>query len=151
MQVDDPEVVDILDRSMVVCIATLSGQGRPSIHPIYFIRSNGKIWIGTPDWTVAVRNVKADHRVTLLFNVEQDSADRRVLRISGLASIRSDLQAIRSYSLRVARKYILTTDGLRNWLTHLRQVWLRRTYTAQSRQKGKTCIIEITPTHFELL
>ncbi len=151
MNADDPAVHEILSRSMVVCIATLSPNGRPSIHPIYFILKKGKIWIGTPDWTVAVRNVKADPRVSLLFNVERDRDDRRVLRVTGQANILTDSEIIRAYSLGVARKYILTPKALSNWLTHLRQVWLRRYYTAQSREKGLTCVIEVTPTQFELL
>ncbi len=151
MKADDPAVVDILTRSMVVCIATLSLNERPSIHPIYFTLSAGKIWIGTPDWTVAVRNVRANSRVVLLFNVEQDPGDRRVLRITGEATIRTTPEILRAYSLRVARKYIFTLPGLINWLTHPRQLQLRRYYTAQSRSKGKTCVIEVTPARFELL
>ena len=151
MQVDDPVAVEILSRSMVVCIATLTRHGRPSLHPIYFVPQHGKIWIGTPDWTAAVRNVKANPRVSLLFNVEQDEHDRRVLRIRGEAQIRTEPQIIRAYGLRVAKKYILTAKGLANWLKHLRQAWLRRYYVAQSHEKGQTCVIEVTPTQVELL
>ena len=151
MEADDPAVREILSRSMVVCIATLSHHDRPSIHPIYFILNNGKIWIGTPDWTVAVRNVKANPRVSLLFNIEQAPEDRRVLRVTGQANIRIDPETKRAYNLGVARKYILTPKALSNWLTHLRQVWLRRYYTAQSKVKGEMCVIEVTPAQFELL
>jgi hypothetical protein len=151
MNTNDPVIHEILSRSMVVCIATLSTLGRPSIHPIYFILNNGKIWIGTPDWTVAVRNVKADPRVSLLFNIEQAPVDRRVLRVTGQANIRTDIDILRAYSLGVARKYILTPRALYNWISHLPQVWLRRYYTAQSREKGQMCVIEVAPTQFELL
>ena len=70
MTADDPVVLDILRRSMVARIATLSRSGRPSVNPLYFIYLNGKIWLGTPEWTLAARNVKADPRVSVLFNVE---------------------------------------------------------------------------------
>ena len=151
MTADDPVVLDILRRSMVARIATLSRSGRPSVNPLYFIFLNGKIWLGTPEWTLAARNIKADPRVSVLFNVEQDPGDRRVLRISGQARVRTDTEALRSYNPRVVRKYILTPGGIYNWLTPPRQLWLRRYYTAQSAQKGLAGVIEVTPELIELL
>ncbi len=151
MKVDDPVALDILKRCMVARIATLSRNGRPSVNPLYFIHLDGLIWLGTPDWTLSVRNIKADPRVSLLFGIEQDLHDQRVLRINGRASVRSDRQTQQSYGIRVARKYILTADGIRNWLSHPRQLWLRRYYTAQSAQKGHSCVIEVIPEQVELI
>ncbi len=151
MNLEDPPVRDLLSRSMVARIATLSRTGRPSVNPLYFICIDRKIWLGTADWTLAARNVKADPRVSMLFNIERAPDDLRVIRITGSAWVRVDPQAVRTYSLKVVRKYILTPAGLLNWLTHLRQIWLRRYYTAQSRQKGRTCVIEVSPETIELL
>jgi general stress protein 26 len=151
MKADDPAVLDVMRRSMVARIATLSHNGRPSINPLYFVYVNGHIWLGTVDWTLAVRNVKADPRVSVLFKVEQDKSDRRVLRISGRAIVRTDPKGQRSYNLRVARKYILTPGGIRNELAHIRQLPLRRTYAAQSVEKGQPCVIEVTPEQAEFL
>ena len=145
MIADDPVVRNILRRSMVAHIATLSRSGRPSVNPLYFIYLNGKIWLGTPEWTLAARNVKADPRVCVLFNVEQDPADRRVLHIIGQARVRTDAEALRSYNPPMARKYVLTPGGIYNWLTQPRQLWLRRYYIAQSAQKGPAGVIEVTP------
>ena len=150
MAAEEALVEDILRRSMVARIATLSRSGRPSVNPLYFITLDGKILLGTADWTLAARNVTADPRVSLLFQVETDSGERPVLRIWGRARVRTDAAALTPYNLRVVRKYILTLAGLFNWLTHPRQIWLRRYYTAQSSQKGQTCVIEVTPEGFEL-
>lgn len=151
MEVDAPVVLNILRRSMVARIATLSRNGRPSINPLYFIYRQGKIWLGTADWTLAARNVKADPRVSLLFEVERDPGDSRVLRISGRAGLRTDAEAQRSYGLRVAFKYLLTPNGIRNALSHHRQIRLYPNYVAQSRQKGHPCVIEVMPEQVELL
>jgi nitroimidazol reductase NimA-like FMN-containing flavoprotein (pyridoxamine 5'-phosphate oxidase superfamily) len=105
MKADDPAVLDVMRRSMVARIATLSRNGRPSINPLYFVYLNGHIWLGTVDWTLAAHNIKADPRVSVLFEVEQDPSDRRVLRIRGRASVRTDRKAQRSYNLRAAWKY----------------------------------------------
>jgi hypothetical protein len=37
MKADDPAVLDIMRRSMVARIATLSRNGRPSINPLYLL------------------------------------------------------------------------------------------------------------------
>jgi general stress protein 26 len=151
MNTDDPAVLDVIRRSMVARIATLSHNGRPSINPLYFVYLNGHIWLGTVDWTLAARNVKTDPRVSVLFEVEQDQSDWRVLRISGRASVRTDQNAQRSYNLRVALKYILTPGGILNELAHIRLFSLRRTYRAQSAEKGQSCVIEVIPEQAELL
>jgi nitroimidazol reductase NimA-like FMN-containing flavoprotein (pyridoxamine 5'-phosphate oxidase superfamily) len=105
MNVDDPAMLDILRRCMVARIATLSCNGRPSINPLYFVCQSGRIWLGTSEWTLAARNVQADSRVSVLFEVEQHMRSHRVLRISGQASVRTEQKVQRSYALRVARKY----------------------------------------------
>ena len=151
MNADDPLALDIVRRSMVARIATLSRTGRPSITPLYFVRVGGRIWLGTVDWTLAARNAGADPRVSVLFQPERDAADRRVLRIRGRASVRVDRGMQRSYDLRVARKYLLTPGGIRNALAHVRQLPLFRNYRAQSAERGRSCVIEVTPEHAELL
>ena len=151
MKADDPSVLDVMRRSMVARIATLSHNGRPSINPLYFVYLNGHIWLGTVDWTLAARNVKADPRVSVLFEVEQDPSDHRVLRIRGRASVRTDQKAQRSYNLRAARKYLLTPGGIRNALAHIRQLPLMHNYHAQSAEKGQSCVIEVTPEQAEFL
>jgi hypothetical protein len=142
MKADDPAVLDVLRRSMVARIATLSRSGRPSITPLYFVYLNGRIWLGTSEWTLAARDVAADQRVSVLFEVERDTSDRRVLRISGRARVRTDQQAQRSYALRAARKYVLTPGAIRDTLAHVRLLPIRRQYQVRSAQKGSSCVIE---------
>jgi len=79
MEVDDPVALDIVRRSMVARIATVSRGGRPSVTPIYFVPMGGRIWLATLDWTLAARNVNADPRVSVLVDTECDPGDRRVL------------------------------------------------------------------------
>lgn len=151
MRADDPAVLEVLRWSMVARIATLSRNGRPSINPLYFVCVNGRIWLGTVEWTLAARNVGADPRVSVLFEVERDTGDLRVLRIRGRARVRTDRRAQRSYGLRVTRKYLVTPGGIRNALAHVRKLRLRRKYHVQSAQKGRPCVIEVIPEEAELL
>ena len=151
MNVDAPAVVDVMRRSMVARIATLSSNGRPSISPLYFIYLNGHVWLGTSDWTLAARNVKADPRVSVLFNVERERSDQRVLRISGRACVNTDRAVQRTYDLRVMRKYVLTPGGILNYLTNFRRLLPMHYYHAQSAAKGLACVIDVTPEQVEFL
>jgi len=151
MNVDDPAMLDILRRCMVARIATLSCNGRPSINPLYFVCQRGRIWLGTSEWTLAARDVQADSRVSVLFEVEQHMCSHRVLRISGQASVRTEQKVQRSYALRVARKYLLTPGGIGNYLAHLRQFPSMHQYHAQSAEKGRACVIEVIPQTAEWL
>ena len=151
MQVDDPAVLDVIRRCMVARIATLSSNRRPSINPLYFVTVNGHVWLGTADRTLAARNVKADPRVSVLFNVERDRSDRRVLRLSGRAGVNVDRDVQRTYQSRVARKYILTPAGLLHYLINLRLLRPMHFYHAQSAEKGLACVIDVTTEHAEFL
>lgn len=134
---------------MVARIATLSRSGRPSINPLCFIYLNGHVWLGTADWTLAARNVKANPRVSVLFAVERDRADHRVLRISGRASVDTDQKVQSTYGLRATRKYFLTPGGIRNALMHLGRLLPMHYYHAQSAEKGLPCVIDVIPEQAE--
>ncbi len=151
MRIDDPGVVDVLHRSMIARIAPLSRNGRPSITPIYFVFVNGHIWLGTSNWTLAARDVKADPRVSVLFNVERNPGDHRILRITGRAKVRTAPEVQRTYNLRVAFKASLTPSGIRNNLAHLSLLPLMHRYHAQSAEKGKACVIDVTPEQAEFI
>jgi general stress protein 26 len=151
MNIDDPAVINVLHRSMIARIATLSRTGRPSINPLYFVYLDDHLWLSTADWTLAARNVKADPRVSVLFEVEQDHADHQVLRISGRASVRTDQEVQRCNNLQAVRKYFLTPGGILNAVTHVRLFQAMHYYHAQSAEKGLACVIEVTPEQVEFL
>src|SRR6476660_8832080 len=120
MNPDDPAVVDILRRAMVARIATDSRNGRPHVNPLYFVCGNGKIYLGTTDRTLAALNVKANPRVTILFNIDSEPNDPRVLRVRGGATVRTDSKLCRWYVLRDVRKYFMSRRGLGNTFAHAR-------------------------------
>lgn len=150
MNRDDPAVVNILRRAMVARIATVSHKGRPHINPLYFVYDGGHIYLGTSDRTLAALNVKANPRVMILFNVESEPSDRRVLRIRGRATVRTDTRLCRWYVRRDARKYFISWHGLGNTLTHVRLLCLVRRYI-WSGAKGQACVLEVQPDEAELL
>jgi general stress protein 26 len=150
MNPDDPPVADILRRAMVARIATISRSGRPHVNPLYFLCGNGKIYLGTVDRTLAALNVKADPRVTILFNIESEPNDPRVLRIHGSAVVRTDSRLCRWYAIRDMRKYFMSRRGLGNTLAHARLLPVVRRFLS-SGEKGKMCVLEVRPEDAELL
>ncbi len=151
MRVDEPAVSDVLRRAMVARIATLSSAGRPSVNPLYFICHDNHVWLGTSDWTLAARNVKANPRVSVLFNCERDRSDRRVLRVGGLAVVNTEPAVMQIYNHHVARKYILTPAGILHYLKHFRLLLPMHYYHVQSKEKGRPCIIDLLPDYAEFL
>jgi general stress protein 26 len=150
MHPDDPEVVDILRRAMVARIATVSRNGRPHVNPLYFVCANGRIYLGTTDRTLAALNVKANPRVTILFDIERAPNDWRVLRIHGDATVRTDTRLCRWYMRRDLRKYIFNRRGFGNSLAHARLLPLVRRFVS-SGEKGKECVLEVRSEEAELL
>ncbi|MEP7286183.1 MAG: pyridoxamine 5'-phosphate oxidase family protein [Chloroflexota bacterium] len=151
MKADEPAVQDVMRRSMVARIATLSRNGRPSITPLYFVCINGHLWLSTSDWTLAARDAKANPNVSILLDMTHIPHDHRILRIMGRANVQTYTKLPRSYVFWVALKYSLSPGGLRNNLAHLRQLRLMNRYHAQSKEKGLPCIIEVTSEQVEFL
>lgn len=147
MNLTDPSVLDILRRSMVARIATMSRTGRPHVNPLYFLVIDGHIHLGTATATLAAYNVGANPQVQVLFEDERHPTDRRVLRISGEAVVRTDPDLMKRYRRGVARKYVMTPAGLWNMLVHPRQ-WVPM-YRYTSAAEG--CVIDVTPTSFEII
>lgn len=151
MQITDPAALDILRRAKVARIATLSANGRPSVTSIYFAVVNGHIWLGTADWTLAAREAAADPRVSVLLQNERDPQDRRILRITGNAVVRLDGAAQRVFMIQAALRYSWTPGGLLNQWKHRHLLGMMRRYHAQSADKGKPCVIDVTPERVEIL
>jgi general stress protein 26 len=150
MNPNDPAVVHILRRAMVARIATVSRNGRPHVNPLYFVCGSGKIYLGTTDRTLAALNVKANQRVTIMFNIESEPNDRRVLRIHGGAVVRTDARLCRWYIRRDLRKYIFSRRGFGNALAHARLLPLVRRFVS-SGEKGQECVLEVRPEEAEFL
>lgn len=143
----DLPVADIVGRAMVARIATVSRHGRPHVNPLYFVVDGGHVHLGTATFTLAARNVAANPEVEILFEVEADPADHRVLRMRGTAVVRTEPEVQARYRRAVTRKYILTPGGLGNLLAHPHR-WraLRRHVSGDA-----GCVLDVTPTGAELL
>lgn len=151
MDPGDIEVRRILDRAMVARLATISANGRPHANPLYFVVDGPRVHLGTGLDTLAARNVAANPAVQILFELERDAGDRRVLRLNGNAVLRTEPHILRKYRRRDGRKYFGAPRGWWMTLRHLRQMWLTRRYLSTSDPKAGHCVIEVEPTSAEIL
>lgn len=147
----DAATLERLSSAKVSRLATRSSRGRPSVNPLYFVVRDQRIWLGTPEWTLAARNVLADARVLLLFDSDGSSGDEWIVRVGGRARVLRDAATLRQYNVAVARKYVLSARWFRSAVTHPRQRALRRHYRRQSTARGAPAVIEVVPAHAEWL
>ena len=147
----DPRVQYSIDRAMVARLATVSCSGRPHVNPIYFVVHGSRLWLGTATGTLAARNVAANPSVQVLLEVEGDPPDRRLVRITGRATIRTEPGLLKQYRRRDARKYFRSLRGLLMSLRHVHRLFLTTRYLSTTDPTSGHCIIEVVPTRFEVL
>jgi len=122
----------------------------PHVNPLYFTYANGHIYLGTCDRTLAALNVNANSAVTVLFNIEREPSDRRVLRVYARARLITEPRACRWYVRRVSFKYFVNWGGFRDTLANARLLYLMHRYHS-SGEKGKQCVMEVVPERVEVL
>lgn len=83
-------------------VATIMPDGRPQLTPNWYFWDGERFWISTLDWTVKVRNVRRDPRVTLCL----DEGDRRgnYVQVFGTAELHEG--DVEDMTLALIRKYI---------------------------------------------
>jgi general stress protein 26 len=163
MTLTDALVQHLLKRAMVARMATVSRSGRPHVNPNYFVVDGSRLWLGTTTgtlsrlWlgtttgTLAARNVAVNPAVQLLFEVEEDPTDSRLMRITGTAAIRTEPDLLKEYKRRDVRKYFRSLRGLLMSLRHMHRVFLTSKYLSTSDPANRHCVIEVEPTKIEIL
>lgn len=107
-----PEHEAFLRTQIHAIVATLQPDGMPQLTPNWYWWDGERFWISTLDWTVKVRNLKRDPRITLCI----DSGKRRenYVQVFGTAEvIEGD---VRETTLDLIRKYEPTEEASqRHW------------------------------------
>jgi PPOX class probable F420-dependent enzyme len=96
-----PEHEEFLRTTHHAIVATIQPDGQPQLTPNWYWWDGERFWISTLDWTVKVRNLKRDPRVTLCL----DTGRRRenYVQIFGTAEvIEGD---VKETTLDLIRKY----------------------------------------------
>ena len=107
-----PEHEAFLNSQPHAIVATIQPDGVPQLTPNWYWWDGERFWISTLDWTVKVRNLKRDPRITLCI----DTGKRRenYVQVFGTAEvIEGDVKAI---TLDLIRKYEPTEEASqRHW------------------------------------
>jgi PPOX class probable F420-dependent enzyme len=107
-----PEHVEFLETQAHAIVATIQPDGTPQLTPNWYWWDGERIWISTLDWTVKVKNLKRDPRITLCI----DAGKRRAnyVQVFGTAEvIEGD---VKDTTLDLIRKYEPTEEeSQRHW------------------------------------
>ncbi len=155
MKIEDPEVREFLDRSMIMRMASLSPKGQPIIRCLWFVCQQGRIYIFIGEASPTGRGISVHPDVTLLFDCERGPPSNRLLRVRGQAVYRRERGIVARVLLGLARKYFLTPPGLRNLLANARLIplWVRFYVEPgwEQRGRGLGIIMEVLPESVEFL
>jgi F420H(2)-dependent biliverdin reductase len=78
-----------LAHERIAWMCTLPPDGSPHVTPVWFVYRDGTWWIGSEERSVKVRNVSADHRVSLAL----DGGDAPVVAEGRARILRRDFAA----------------------------------------------------------
>lgn len=150
MDADDPQVTEMLGRSMNVRVGTLSSSGVPHLTPLRFVHDGRAIYALTRAGSPAARHIAERPGVVLLFDAERSDAGAPVLRMRAQATIRPEADLKRWFERRAAARYFLRPAGLWNMVRHWRNLpaWVRR-----RRESGPEAmaLIEMVPETAEMV
>jgi PPOX class probable F420-dependent enzyme len=107
-----PDKEAFLRTQIHAIVATLQPDGVPQLTPNWYWWDGERFWISTLDWTVKVRNLKQDPRVTLC--IDSGKRYETYVQVFGTAEvIEGDVKAT---TLDLIRKYEPTEEASqRHW------------------------------------
>jgi PPOX class probable F420-dependent enzyme len=125
-----PERDDWLRRMPHAMVATIQRDGMPQVTPNWYWWDGERFWISTLDWTVKVKNLQRDPRITLC--IEEWNRRAQYVQIFGTAEVLGG--DVRDTTLDLIRKYEATEEAT---LAHWEGI------------KGDRVLIAVTPTRMQ--
>lgn len=105
-----PELSDVrrrlLEETHNAVIGTIQPDGYPQLTPNWYLWDGAAFWVSTLDWTIKVRNVRRDPRVTVC--VDSGTGGGDYVQVFGRCElIEGD---VREQTMELIRKYRATED-----------------------------------------
>jgi len=97
---------EFVARERVVRIATTSAHGQPHLVPVCHVVAGGKLYVGTGDDDVKIRNLRANPRITVTADLYSDDwASIKGVMIQGRAKVIARGPAFQRARKRLYAKY----------------------------------------------
>jgi PPOX class probable F420-dependent enzyme len=123
------DVAALLDWERVCRVATVSADGVPHIVPVCHVLDGGKLYFGTGQDDVKIRNLRANPRATVVVDVYSDQwSTLRGAMVQGTARIIEGGPAFRRVRRRLYEKYPQYPDDA-------------------ALDESDSLVVEVTPTH----
>ena len=102
-----PSHVEFLKTMPHAIVATIQPDGTPQLTPNWYWWDGERIWISTLDWTVKVKNLKRDPRITIC--IDEGKRRTNYVQVFGTAEvIEGD---VKETTLDLIRKYEPTEEA----------------------------------------
>ncbi|MCS7059534.1 MAG: PPOX class F420-dependent oxidoreductase [Anaerolineae bacterium] len=129
----DSEVIEFLNRPLLMRLATLGADGYPQVTPVWYLQEGGRLFTSTQRDRVKYRNMARDRRVGA--SIDDDAQPYRGVSIKGLAILHEPGEPgfdMREMVRRIVARYTAPAevDGMVEWLF-----------------QGPRVVIEIEPVH----
>ena len=94
----------LADGSRTGKVATVRGDGRPHVVPVWFVIDGHELVFMTGDRTVKARSLARDPRLAL--SVDLEEPPYAFVTVEGTATISDDLEAMLPYSIAIGCRYM---------------------------------------------
>lgn len=85
-------------------LATVRADGRPHLTPVWFVVDGDDLVFNAGEDTVKARNLRRDHRLTLV--VDDDQFPYAYVVVEGTATLSDDLAQVRRWATIIAERYV---------------------------------------------
>jgi PPOX class probable F420-dependent enzyme len=94
----------LLEGTRTAALATVRGDGRPHVAPVWFTLDGDDLLFNTGENTVKGANLRRDGRVALM--VDDEEPPFAFVSIEGDVSLSDDLDTMRYWATRIAARYM---------------------------------------------
>ena len=94
----------LLEGTRTAALATVRGDGRPHVAPVWFTLDGDDLLFNTGENTIKGANLRRDGRVALM--VDDEEPPFAFVSIEGDVSLSDDLDTMRHWATRIAARYM---------------------------------------------
>jgi nitroimidazol reductase NimA-like FMN-containing flavoprotein (pyridoxamine 5'-phosphate oxidase superfamily) len=105
------EIEELLLSQPLMRIATASEKAEPHVAPLWYVYLDGCIYFSSDEKTRKMRNIKRNHRVSLVIDSGHGLFDIKGVMINGEASVVEDRDLVQKLRTLFAEKYFGSVDN----------------------------------------
>ncbi|KAG2472401.1 MAG: Pyridoxamine 5'-phosphate oxidase [Nitrosopumilales archaeon] len=106
----EPQVIDFLSNSKLnLQLGTVSKNGEPNIHPVWYFYENGKLYVETGKMSKKVQNLKMNNHV--YFSIDDERVPYKGVRGRATVKILEEVNQVLPFAEKICLKYTGSLDN----------------------------------------